>query len=558
MSELNKIRKTIRHLFEIERKKFIIPDYQRPYAWDLEKCETLWDDLVSFYKETKGQDDKKYFLGTIVTCKNSDNNIELVDGQQRITSLLLLLRSFYKKLENMDENENEVRRLKEQIAPCLWNTDTLTGGIDITIPHIASMVATDKENDTLNQIIKNGVVEEDKKNLYIKNYNNFLKWNNQYAQDDPLSWKQLIITILDRCIIIPIECDTFDLALTIFSTLNDRGLPLSDSDVFKSKIYKNTKTNERDKFIDQWNDLNENTKRANISMDQLFRYYSHIIRAKENNRNQEKALRKFYSDNDHKYLAQKGLIEELASLCEFWVAINKREDNFNDKNIPFNAKKYLHCLSIYPNEYWKFTTSVFYHCNKNENDFSEKFVDFLKKITAFLISKFIERPSVNAIKSDIYNSCINIYENKSLNFAYNIKKEDIQEDSGASRINRCLILLHAYLDKDQKDLIDSNWEIEHIFPRRWQDTNYNGWNETDAKEYLEKLGNKIAIGKKLNIRAGNGYFGQKKNQYSQSKISVLKKLSKYPANDWTKDDIKKREEDFTKDIWSFLNTNLKI
>ena len=56
---------------------------------------------------------------------------------------------------------------------------------------------------------------------------------------NPMQWKQLCITILQKCIILPIECDTPETALTIFSTLNDRGLPLADSDIFKAQIYRN-------------------------------------------------------------------------------------------------------------------------------------------------------------------------------------------------------------------------------------------------------------------------------------------------------------------------------
>lgn len=55
--------------------------------------------------------------------------------------------------------------------------------------------------------------------------------------------------------------------------------------------------------------------------------------------------------------------------------------------------------------------------------------------------------------------------------------------------------------------------MEHIFPQKWQNTNYNGWTREDAKEYLEQIGNKMWLEKKINIQAGNGYFGRKKEKY---------------------------------------------
>ena len=59
-----------------------------------------------------------------------------------------------------------------------------------------------------------------------------------------------------------------------------------------------------------------------------------------------------------------------------------------------------------------------------------------------------------------------------------------------------MILLKAYLDSDQKELI-KEFEIEHIFPSKWQTANYNNWNRKDAEQYLERYGNKIAFEKKI-------------------------------------------------------------
>jgi len=61
------------------------------------------------------------------------------------------------------------------------------------------------------------------------------------------------------------------------------------------------------------------------------------------------------------------------------------------------------------------------------------------------------------------------------------------------RITRALILLDAYLHPEQKNLIAENFHIEHIFPQKWQNTNYNGWEEKDAQKYLEWYGNKVVF-----------------------------------------------------------------
>jgi uncharacterized protein with ParB-like and HNH nuclease domain len=88
--------KSIAILFrDIRNRKYIIPDYQRPYNWGIDECEAMWNDIIE-----NSDYSNEYYFGTIVTFKNEQNNLEIIDGQQRLTSFLLLLRALYKKLEH--------------------------------------------------------------------------------------------------------------------------------------------------------------------------------------------------------------------------------------------------------------------------------------------------------------------------------------------------------------------------------------------------------------------------------------------------------------------------
>lgn len=198
--------------------------------------------------------------------------------------------------------------------------------------------------------------------------------------------------------------------------------------------------------------------------------------------------------------------------------------------------------------------------NRESQSFDEDFQMVLKELLSFLFVKFIEKPTVNAIKDDVFNAYISLENNNKLKFDYSFNeillKQQIESFS-SSRISRALLLLDAYLNPKQENLIESNFDIEHIFPKKWQDTNYNGWEKKDAELYLEKFGNKIIFEKKLNIQAGNGYFGNKKNKYGISKIANVLDLFNYPKNDWTKEDIEQREEEFKTRIITFFRDNLK-
>ena len=126
MSKLNIDQKTIKLLLTDKHSDFLIPDYQRPYAWGEDECATLWDDLFTFAFPNDDCDafestSDEYFLGPIVTFKNDAGQLEIIDGQQRLTTIMLLLRAFYDKFANMKDKQSI--KVRDSIAGCVWKTD---------------------------------------------------------------------------------------------------------------------------------------------------------------------------------------------------------------------------------------------------------------------------------------------------------------------------------------------------------------------------------------------------------------------------------------------------
>lgn len=562
MADLHVSKKTVGKLFsEMQNRKFVIPDYQRPYKWNIEKCETLWSDIENF-AQTDAKSGADYFLGTIVSYVNDDRNQEIIDGQQRITSFMLLLRSFYKKLDDMVEDE-DVIGLKNQLAPCIWDINPISQKVtDKTKIHIVSEVATEEDNETFHKILETGNVIDNTSDNYSNNYRFFKEKCDEYATTNPMQWKELCVTILQKCIILPIECDAQDTALTIFSTLNDRGMPLADSDIFKAQIYRNCTTEEKRKeFTETWKELTQICKQGYFSIDDIFRYYTHVLRARNNDKTKEVGLRKFYADNKYERLKADNIMTEIMDLAYFWRFINEWIEPEIDYTYVISDKAdiHLHCLSCYPNEFWKYATSVFFMKNKDSQTFETDFENMLQKLIAFLFAKFIDQPSVNAIKDDIYNSCISLNTNNELQYRFTLNEELLSQqidNHSSSRISRALLLLYAYQNPNQTEVIPYTFDIEHIFPKKWQDTNYNGWTKSDADLYLDRFGNKTVFEKKLNIQAGNGYFGVKKQKYKVSNIATVQDLSNYPSNDWVKTDIEKREQEFKTTLLNYFRTNL--
>jgi uncharacterized protein with ParB-like and HNH nuclease domain len=574
MAELVVNKKSIYELLDfskIQAKKFIIPDYQRPYAWEKEKCETLWNDIV----DNAIDEETEYFLGTIVTYKDG-SDISIIDGQQRLTSFFLLLRAFYHKFENIGD-KSKVVKLYNEIGSCIWDTDKRSGSVtDKTKFHIQSLVATEDEKNVFSAILETGEVNEGAKDNYSANYRFFKDKCEETYASGAKEWEDLCLFFLHNCIILPIECDKQETALTIFDTLNNRGLPLADSDIFKAKIYKTYKSEDDKKaFANNWKEMTETCKSAGITIDDIFRCYMHIKRARKNDSSKEVGMRRFYDTNKN-YLEEPDLVEEIKKLTSFWLYVNiqklypdVKEDGYS---FSLETKKWVHCLSCYPNDYWKFPVSVFFLKHKDDANFDDKLSILLRKLITMLFSKFILQPTVNAIRDDIFKYYIAIENESIFDIRSSFNKAELQrrftdETFGAPRIERALLLLDAYITPGQTDLITSDFHIEHILPQNWKKNYYDEWETQEAaKPYIEKLGNKVALEFKVNISAGDKYFAKKKEIYQTkelskkelpgSKIEAVRNLIKLHQDDWGKADIIKRHNEFIDRIMAFFEDQL--
>ena len=206
MSKLNIDQKCIKDLFIDKKADFLIPDYQRPYAWGELECQTLWDDIFSFAFPDDdfskfNSDSDEYYLGSIVTFNNVNNKKEVIDGQQRLTTLMLLLRAFYSKFGNM-KDENSVNT-KTTIEKCIWKTNEF-GKPNFSILKIDSDVASDDYKKEFLDILKTGDITKEMKSKYAQNYRFFIEKISRFLDEYPSYFAYLPIRILNNCILLPI------------------------------------------------------------------------------------------------------------------------------------------------------------------------------------------------------------------------------------------------------------------------------------------------------------------------------------------------------------------
>lgn len=539
-------------------KPFVIPEYQRPYAWTDEQVETLFENLWDFTATSGGTErEGSYFLGSIVAYENEDGEQEIIDGQQRITSLFLLLRAIYTKLvaTPVSERTPEANNFVGKIEPAIWRTNKLTGTVDFKNILLTSRVVNNEGNETLRSILETGKTDENAKDNYSKNYNRFQELFDKHSTENPLMVYQFIYALLNQAILLPITADTQDTALTIFSTLNDRGLPLSDADIFKAKIYNQLEIDEKKDFIERWKDLDEQATDADESIQQLFYYNMFYLRALEKDtKTTTPGVRKYYAANKFERLYKDGLLDTLFVILNLWKVINKGEELENEvwsKNA--KIRQSLDILSSYPNEFWKYPVVIYYVCYRNEADFEMKFSLFLNKLLMELMTKYLLIPTINAVKPDILklNSAIVSSDTPTFDF------KDIDTSQLEARIqnpNRNVVrmLLKSLAYEQQDELLPARWEIEHIFPQKWQTNYFPDVPDAVIKEKIEHIGNKLPFEKRLNIVAGNGYFGKKKKEYTASKIAITKAMGTSEINEWDMDSIMKRDIRISDSIMALL------
>ena len=565
MSDLRSEKKTIYKLFSDNNANFLVPDYQRNYSWSHEHCEKLWSDLVAFALPNGNSNNfdssEEYFLGTILTFNNSSKEKEIIDGQQRLITLLLLLRAFY---ESFGEQKNKFR---DKIEECIWNLDD-DYAPDKTAMKIKSEVSSDEDTEEFKKIIQYGKSTEDNKSKYAENYRYFQRKIFEFKQAYTQDFLIFIKRILDNAILLPIEASTQDIALRIFTTLNDRGMPLSDSDIFKAQFYKfyRDKGKQAKKiFSERWKVLEETCRDIFYSqsgLDDLFTCYMYCILAEKGSRTSTLiGLRKFYEQNNYEYLRKEKSFEDLVMLADFWKKIYFHSDEFSEKIL-----RQFYILEYSPYTVWYYIVSVYFLKYRDDCD-ENQFYRFLNRLIAFIWAHAIDKPGVGSIRQPMMNEMVDIFEGRTDNFS-NYKfsrisfKTKLNETTFSNQrmITRSLLAWWIFHD-DKQDLppIDTKLEIEHIYSK-----NRHSFQPLDDEENLEKLGNKILLEKRINIRASDYRFADKKKFYLGYKrngkkiegtnILELRELAN-TKNDFTESDILERNEKILSAFIEYLEKN---
>ena len=217
------------------------------------------------------------------------------------------------------------------------------------------------------------------------------------------------------------------------------------------------------------------------------------------------ALRKFYEKNNYALLKKDETFDNLVELTYFWNDVElQNKDRFAEKVL-----RRLFVLNYAPNGMWAYAVSVYYMANRDKNGMldDDQFCSFLNKITAFIWAYAVTNPGVNALRTPMYAEMVNIVNGLPVDVQAVTNMFNNYVFSNNRTITRSMLTWWAYQDEEQALLpLESRLDIEHIFPKGRQEKEHSLSNGRN----LEALGNKALLEKRINIRASDYRFCDKK------------------------------------------------
>ena len=533
---------------------FVIPEYQRPYSWTEDQVNDLFNGLNDFMPSINN---KEYFLGCVVLQTN-DGEQKLIDGQQRTTTLMLLLRALYAALEtayNNNSTDVETRgkcehQMKE-IEPAIWFTNEEDGRPDKTNPLLVSKAVDDKYNLTFRNILTTGVATEKDQDNYSKNYITLQKCIEEELMRN-LTLIPFCVKLLKKAVIFPIRANNEETGLNIFYTLNALGMKLQDADIFKALIIQHKSEQDRKLFVDRWNQIVEDAKLIKLDMQGLLTY--HMFRLKKDADTTLKSLRRFYKEDEqgeNAELYKTDLLDNLQGMLKMLSVA------YRSAKLPLEGEKWtenktilsaLDILRYYPNEYWKYPTLIYYMTHKDKEEFEDKFNLFLHQLIGELLKNFCVHHSINKIKGKVLK--LNLEIKNTMHPVVDFETEINDELRNGimypqKSIRNMLIAALAYTQ--QEDLLPKKWEVEHIFPQSWK-----GYRNVEDEQALitniDAIGNYLPLEDVRNIKATDHYFDFKKREYIKSNIAIVKKMAASTLQNWDVENIKMRTVESTNQL----------
>lgn len=498
---------------------FTIPSVQRPYSWTEEEAGELLADLMDYIDyhdinaNTINNIEDPYFLGSIVLVKKDNNIYEVLDGQQRLTTLTILIAvlrdylggNYYDGLNEMLKRKgNFLLNTKDRYRLELRNRDQEFFQAFIQEDHATEQLEEDTKTRTDSQRL-------------IRN--NALYFYERLNETDADKVRMLPGVIIQLCYLVVVSTPTFNSAFRIFTVLNDRGLDLMSSDIIKATAIGDISEEEQDHYTRKWEEVEVELGRDRFN--KLFDHIRMIIQKRKGGRN----IKDEYSLIFEKITGKQFIDDYLLPYSEHYMRIVEYQ-NFSKENT--SVLKLLNMMNKIENADW--ITVAMYYMEHNGNEVEK----FLRRLERFAAVSMILRKNYNWRMSK-YSSILREMEHgvdpfsseSSLELSNEDRKAVIQQLNGdvyitlKNSVKRYILLrLDSLLTSGQPFYNFSIITVEHVLPQKIKEG--SEWDDLfdQPEEYVHKLGNLVLLTRRKNAKAQNFDFAKKKDSYFQPSSGV--------------------------------------
>jgi hypothetical protein len=496
---------------------FRIPDYQRPYSWKTEQARELLEDLLGFVEANPGEiaDMPTYFLGSIVLIKAEAPEADVIDGQQRLTTLTLLLAAIRENISDEKQRSQITKRLYEE-------GDTFAGTEDrfrLTLrardaEFFQQYVQRDKGFGNLLKL-EAGLVDS-RQNLR----DNARLFQKRLQAMSESTMVELAKFILQRCYLVIVSTADQDSAYRIFSVLNSRGLDLSATDILKAKIIGGIPDKQRDGFTKKWEDAEEE-----LGRDDFNTLFAHIRTVYRKAKAKETLLKEF-----EEYVAEvKSPIKFIDGVLLPMVQAFS-EFSASAYSAPSHADKvneHLRWLNRLEFNDWVPPALAFFVQNRHNPAAMETFVRDLERIAFYMlvtskgVNDRIERFAkiTTEIESGrdltLDSSNLQLQPPEQLDF-FDKLNGPIYETLSAKARTPVLLRLDSLLSGGGATYDYSVITVEHVLPQTPKaGSTWLEWfpDQSARLAQVHRLGNLALLSRRKNAQASNWDFDRKKDSY---------------------------------------------
>lgn len=590
--------------------KFIIPSFQRRFAWTRDNVKDMFNDFYvdsNNYSFESTSELDGYLLGSIVLIDlDNKSSYEVVDGQQRLITLSLIYKCIANRYKLMLENKEN---LDVDTMECLIKAQSFYYSKELENKKVRINQETKLSYYELyNKIVNDEYYEEDLKSI-SKDKNMCDVWeeiNNQIDDFNDERLNKLFYYLQENVKLIKIVSSSEDRAFQLFEVLNNRGQSLQPLDLIKNMLLQKVSGEENiTKFDKNWKNFSENLlirkngRGTSKDYSSTFLRYFIMSQYAKNVRKNELVLY-FKNEIMDGHINRKNVIDFVENLSKYSNMFNKIVSKYNSNE--FSSSPYMYALSHLDINQFQQLLMVFYFTNKNNqhelqevrekvilncirmglsNLYSEDLPNQIEKIMPILIRTFNNHfdltDDINRSSEEMFRK-MDEYNRSRLPSVKSLLSLDKLSNKKAINLLKLIELLinknHNVLVKQPKG---GKITLEHIMPQNKPDNIRRlGFNiEDDYPSIINSIGNLTLLTESENSSLKDQNFEIKRNAYSKSVFSITKAIggafeviaksgetaervetlkNKYELSyeEWTKSNIKKRGEELTNLISDFI------